>query len=193
MLTAAPGLLHTMAWRVRVTGVVQGVGFRPFVHRLALRHHLDGWVRNASGEVEIALEGSDAEFDAFLRELRTEAPPLARIDDVTVEPAMALGSEAFTIRASADPSERRLPVPPDVATCAACEQELFDPADRRSRYPFITCTDCGPRYTVIRAMPYDRERTTMDPFRQCPTCRAEYLRVDDRRHHSETNSCPVCG
>ncbi|HVX88378.1 MAG TPA: carbamoyltransferase HypF [Gemmatimonadales bacterium] len=182
-----------VAWHVRVTGVVQGVGFRPFVHRLALRHHLEGWVRNASGEVEIALEGPNAELEAFLRELQSEAPPLARIDDVTVEPAMAVGSEAFVIRASADAPDRRLPVPPDVATCAACERELFDPADRRSRYPFITCTDCGPRYTVIRAMPYDRERTTMEPFRQCPACRAEYLRVDDRRHHSETNSCPVCG
>ena len=184
---------RSAAWHVRVTGVVQGVGFRPFVHRLALRHHLEGWVRNASGEVEIALAGPNEELEAFLSELRTEAPPLARIEAVTVEPAAAVGTETFTIRRSAEVPDQRLPVAPDVAICAACERELFDPADRRWRYPFITCTDCGPRYTVVRAMPYDRERTTMEPFQQCPACAAEYRSPPDRRHHSETNSCPDCG
>ena len=181
------------ACRVHVQGLVQGVGFRPFVHRLALRHGLGGWVRNASGEVEIALEGPPREIDAFLAELRAEAPPLARIETVEREIAVPTGARAFTIAPSAvDPAERQ-PVSPDVATCAACLRELFDPADRRHRYPFITCTDCGPRYTVISAMPYDRERTSMAAFAQCPACLAEYGRPADRRYHSETNSCPTCG
>lgn len=193
MLTTGHGLLPWVAWRVRVTGVVQGVGFRPFVHRLALRHHLDGWVRNASGEVEIALEGPNAELEAFLNELRAEAPPQARIDEVTVEPAAAVGGMSFAIRPSDETPVHRAPVAPEAAICAACERELFDPKDRRHRYPFITCTDCGPRFTVIRAMPYDRERTTMDRFHQCPACLAEYWSAGDRRYHSESNSCHVCG
>ena len=193
MLTTGRGTTPWVAWRVRVTGVVQGVGFRPFVHRLASRHHLDGWVRNASGEVEIALEGPNAELEAFLAELRTEAPPQARIDEVQVEPAAAVGGMAFAIRPSDETPERRAPVAPDAAICAACERELFSPKDRRYRYPFITCTDCGPRFTVIRTMPYDRERTTMDRFRQCPQCQAEYSDPDDRRYHAESNSCHVCG
>jgi hydrogenase maturation protein HypF len=173
--------------------VVQGVGFRPFVHRLALRHHLGGWVRNASGDVQLVLEGASAEIDGFLSELRTEAPPLASIELVEVEPADLTGLEQFAIEESADQPDRRLPVPPDVALCPACEAELLDPTNRRYAYPFITCTDCGPRYTVIEHLPYDRERTTMRAFTQCPACAREYATPGDRRHHSETNSCPDCG
>jgi hydrogenase maturation protein HypF len=173
--------------------VVQGVGFRPFVHRLALRHRLGGWVRNASGDVQLALEGPSEEIDGFLSELRTEAPPLARIEEVDVEVSDPEGLAGFFIETSAEPSDRRLPVPPDVALCPACERELRDPMNRRYRYPFITCTDCGPRYTVIERLPYDRERTTMRAFTQCPACESEYRSPGDRRHHSETNSCPACG
>ena len=182
-----------VAYRLRVTGLVQGVGFRPFVHRLALRHHLAGWVRNATGDVQIAVEGPPAELDEFVAELRLEAPPLARIEALALEPALVEGLEQFAILASARELDRRQPVSPDVATCSACEAELFDPANRRFHYPFITCTDCGPRYTVIESMPYDRERTSMARFRQCPACLAEYRDPLDRRYHSETNSCPVCG
>ena len=182
-----------VACRVQVTGLVQGVGFRPFVHRLALRHGLGGWVRNTSGSVVIMLEGPGAEIDAFLRALRAEAPSLARIDRIEREEAAPTGATAFTITASEVDPSRRQPVSPDVATCAACERELFTPGDRRYRYPFITCTDCGPRFTVITAMPYDRERTSMAPFVQCPACLAEYRTPADRRYHSETNSCPACG
>ena len=182
-----------VACRVRVTGLVQGVGFRPFVHRLALRHALGGWVRNASGEVVIALEGAPEEIDAFLRELRSEAPPLARIGTIEREATSPTGARTFTITASDVAPGRRQPVSPDVATCAACVRELFDPGDRRYRYPFITCTDCGPRFTVIAAMPYDRERTSMAPFLQCPACLAEYRTPGHRRQHSETNSCAECG
>jgi hydrogenase maturation protein HypF len=178
---------------VRVTGLVQGVGFRPFVHRLALRHQLGGRIRNTSGDVEIVVEGNGSDIEGFLAALRVEAPPLARIDEVSVEPDEATTRTEFTIETSALEVGRRLPVAPDVATCEQCEAELFDPANRRYRYPFITCTNCGPRYTIIRGMPYDRGRTSMAAFRQCPDCLAEYRSVDDRRHHSETNSCPACG
>ena len=181
------------ACRLRVTGLVQGVGFRPFVHRLALRHHLGGWVRNATGDVQIAVEGLPAALEEFVTELRVEAPPLARIQALAREPGEVLGLEDFSILPSMQESDRRQPVSPDVGICSACESELFDPANRRFRYPFITCTDCGPRYTVIESMPYDRERTSMAAFRQCPACLAEYHDPADRRYHSETNSCPECG
>jgi hydrogenase maturation protein HypF len=181
------------AFRLRVTGLVQGVGFRPFVHRLALRHHLGGWVRNATGDVQIAVEGVPAALEEFIAGLRGEAPPLARIETLAREPGEVLGLEHFSILPSARESGRRQPVSPDVGICSACEAELFDPANRRFRYPFITCTDCGPRYTVIESMPYDRERTSMAVFRQCPACLAEYHDPADRRYHSETNSCPECG
>jgi hydrogenase maturation protein HypF len=181
------------AWRLRVTGLVQGVGFRPFVHRLALRHQLGGTVRNTAGDVEIRVEGARDSFDAFRRALEAEAPSLARIESVAVAQDVVEECEGFTILPSADQPGRRQPVSPDVAICAACEKELFDPADRRYRYPFITCTDCGPRFTVIHAMPYDRERTSMAPFAQCPACLGEYDGPGNRRHHSETNSCHTCG
>ncbi len=181
------------AARVFVHGVVQGVGFRPFVHRLALRCDLAGWVRNASGDVQIHVEGSPDHIAAFVHALRAEAPPLAQIDELRNE-ACAPGELAtFTILESRREAGRRQPISPDVALCAACEAELFDRDNRRYRYPFITCTDCGPRFTVIDAMPYDRERTSMRAFTQCDTCQREYTTPGDRRYHSETNSCPSCG
>jgi hydrogenase maturation protein HypF len=178
---------------LHVTGVVQGVGFRPFVHRLALRHGLAGWVLNAAGDVQIQIEGPPAALNSFTRALRAEAPPLARIESLEGAPCAVLGLDTFTIQESRKEPDQRQPVCPDVALCAACQAELFDPANRRFRYPFITCTDCGPRYTVIEAMPYDRERTSMKVFAQCSACLREYQAPGDRRYHSETNSCPVCG
>ncbi len=178
---------------VSITGVAQGVGFRPFVHRLALRHGLAGWVRNEAGGVEIGLEGQAGAVDRFIAEMETGAPPLTRFDAVRIETTAPRGLAGFEIRASRDDPDRRQPVSPDVALCAACEAELADPADRRHRYPFITCTDCGPRFTIIEAMPYDRERTSMRAFPQCPACLAEYHDPAGRRYRSETNSCGVCG
>lgn len=178
---------------LHVTGVVQGVGFRPFVHRLAERHRLAGWVRNESGDVLIAIEGAGERIEAFIGALRVEAPPLARIDGVRATPRDPVGVSGFTIASSDTVTLGRQPVSPDVAMCADCAREFSDPADRRHRYPFITCTNCGPRHSVIESMPYDRERTTMHPFVQCPECAREYESIADRRYHSETNSCPVCG
>jgi len=183
--------------RVRVTGIVQGVGFRPFVHRLAVRHELDGWVRNASGQVEIEVDGVPADVTVFLDALQAEAPPLAQIGRVTIEDVdiddADVAERGFRIVESLSVEGVRQPVPADVALCAACEREMLDPTNRRYGYPFITCTDCGPRYTVIESLPYDRERTTMRAFVQCPACRREYNTPGDRRYHSETNSCPICG
>lgn len=192
-MTLATSEVGTAARLARVTGLVQGVGFRPYVHRLALSVGVSGWVRNASGSVEIWLEGPAPSLDRFLARLGTEAPPLARIASVVVEACPPIRAHGFTILESRIVPGSRQPVSPDVATCAACETELFDPRDRRFHYPFITCTDCGPRFTVIAAMPYDRDRTSMRAFVQCPSCAGEYATPGDRRYHSETNSCPVCG
>ena len=185
--------LPPSAIRVSVRGVVQGVGFRPFVHRLALRLELAGWVRNASGDVQVHVEGAPDRIDTFVRDLRVEAPPLARIDDLRAEPCAPSHLTAFTILESKTEEGRRQAVSPDVALCTACEVELFEPANLRYRYPFITCTDCGPRFTIIETMPYDRERTSMRAFMQCANCSREYRSPGDRRYHSETNSCPACG
>ncbi len=192
-LTAADAEPARAARLLHVSGVVQGVGFRPFVHRLAVRHGLAGWVRNSSGDVEIEVEGPPAALDEFIEALRVAAPPLARVAQVRADRCPPTGRDAFAILPSAPAPDRRQPVPPDTALCAACEAELFDPANRRYRYPFITCTDCGPRFTVVEAMPYDRERTSMRAFTQCPTCAREYRTPGERRYHSETNSCPACG
>jgi hydrogenase maturation protein HypF len=188
-----PAIAVHGAKRVHVGGLVQGVGFRPFVHRLALRHHLAGWVLNTSGSVEIHVEGDTVALDRFIAELRREAPVLAHIETLRSEDIDAEGLASFEVRASARRGDQRLPVSPDVAMCANCARELSDPLNRRYRYPFITCTDCGPRFTVIESMPYDRERTTMRAFTQCPACLSEYTSPGDRRYHSETNSCPACG
>lgn len=181
------------ALTISVTGIVQGVGFRPFVHRLALEHELDGWVRNETGGVRIRVGGRQAALDAFVHDLRAKAPPLARIDLLDVAAAEPDQLDGFNIVQSRDGRDGRQSVSPDVALCALCEQELLDPTNRRFQYPFITCTDCGPRYTVIESMPYDRERTSMRIFAQCPQCLLEYRNPADRRHHSESNSCPDCG
>jgi hydrogenase maturation protein HypF len=188
-MTAAPPITGRL---LRVTGVVQGVGFRPFVYRLAARHALAGWVRNVAGTVEIHVEGGSAELDVFQQELRTEAPPFARINTLELASAAPAGARDFRIVESAD-AEGIRPVTPDLAMCAECEVELFDPANRRFRHPFITCTNCGPRYTVIQSLPYDRERTSMAAFPLCASCEVEYVSPADRRHHAETVACPECG
>jgi hydrogenase maturation protein HypF len=188
-----PAIAISLAKRVCVEGLVQGVGFRPFVHRLAIQRRVNGWVRNTSGAVEIHVEGEPNAIDRFLVDLRDAAPVLARIESLAASDVAREGFTSFEVRASRSSADSRLPVSPDVAMCEQCARELSDPANRRYRYPFITCTDCGPRFTVIETMPYDRERTTMRAFRQCASCLREYTTPGDRRYHSETNSCPECG
>jgi hydrogenase maturation protein HypF len=177
---------------LRVRGVVQGVGFRPFVHRMATRHTLSGWVRNVAGTVEIHVEGDEHDLDAFEQSIGSHSPPAARIDSLDITRSAATGAREFLIIESADGDGIR-PVPPDLAMCADCEDELFDPGNRRFRHPFITCTNCGPRYTVIQSLPYDRERTSMSVFPRCDRCDAEYHDPRDRRYHAETVACHDCG
>lgn len=174
-------------------GIVQGVGFRPFVFNLAEQLSLTGWVKNTSGGVEIELNGAAAALDAFVAKLRAEAPPLARIDEVQVEATSPNGYAKFEIHASQPQPGAFLPVPADMAICPDCRRELFDPTDRRFRYPFINCTNCGPRFTIIRDLPYDRPNTTMSGFALCADCQAEYDNPRDRRFHAQPVACPRCG
>jgi hydrogenase maturation protein HypF len=178
---------------IQITGVVQGVGFRPFVYGLAQRHGLTGWIRNSSAGVEIELNGTTAVLDQFLADLQNELPPLAQIDSLTAVPIPANGAAVFEIIASQSVPGAFQPISPDVSICADCLRELFDPHDRRYRYPFINCTNCGPRFTIIRDIPYDRPLTTMAAFDLCPDCAAEYHDPLDRRFHAQPVACPVCG
>ena len=181
------------AVRLWAAGVVQGVGFRPFVYSLAGRHGLTGWVRNTSAGVEVHAEGREADVEAFVAAFPGAAPPLSRIVSLTRSLAEPEGTIGFAILESATGRGQYQLVPADVATCDACRREILDPGDRRYEYPFTNCTDCGPRYTVIEDLPYDRERTTMRRFPMCPACRREYEDPLDRRFHAEPTACPVCG
>ena len=176
-----------------VRGIVQGVGFRPFVHNLAVRLELGGFVRNRSGDVEIEVEGPPAQLDAFMHELRDHPPPLAEIEDIATLPRPPLGETGFRIEHSEADSIGGIFLSPDIATCDDCLRELFDPANRRHLYPFLNCTNCGPRLTIITGAPYDRPRTTMAGFAMCAECRAEYDDPADRRFHAQPTACARCG
>ncbi|HXW58250.1 MAG TPA: carbamoyltransferase HypF, partial [Solirubrobacteraceae bacterium] len=188
--------------RVSVDGVVQGVGFRPFVHRLAREHQLSGWVRNGARGVVLEAEGDASALERFLGQLAEDPPPLASVEGMRTVSLAAIGERGFRILASDshDPdaeadvdAPQRAPISPDIAPCGECLREMLDPCDRRYRYPFINCTDCGPRFTIIRATPYDRPSTTMAAFAMCETCRSEYEDPDSRRFHAQPNACPQCG
>ncbi|HOD49962.1 MAG TPA: carbamoyltransferase HypF [Candidatus Hydrogenedentes bacterium] len=184
-----------MSTRIHITvsGAVQGVGFRPFVYGLATRAGLAGFVLNEPRGVTIELEGPREAIGVFLAELESSPPPLARIERIETRETAPLGESGFRIRESAAYGERSVLVPPDLATCSDCLREMADPSDRRYRYPFINCTNCGPRYTIIQDLPYDRAKTTMADFVMCSACRAEYEDPANRRFHAEPTCCPVCG
>ena len=183
----------TVRVRLDITGVVQGVGFRPAVARIAARYRLSGWVYNDAGSVHCELEGPAGDVDSAVSELRRRPPPMARIDQMLITPVDPGGETGFAIIASRDGDTSRTLVPPDIAVCADCLRELRDPGDRRFAHPFITCTNCGPRYTVITDLPYDRPSTTMAGFPMCPACAAEYDDPLDRRYHAQTIACWDCG
>ena len=178
---------------ISVRGVVQGVGFRPFIYQLATRHNLRGWVRNTSEDVRIEVEGESRDIERFLRGLREQAPPLSHIEDIAVIPGPPASHDKFEIRFSIAEEGKYQLVSPDIATCPDCLREIFDPEDRRYRYPFTNCTNCGPRFTIIDDIPYDRPNTTMKSFRMCRECQREYDDPLDRRFHAQPNACPVCG
>ncbi|MDH3434351.1 MAG: carbamoyltransferase HypF, partial [Gammaproteobacteria bacterium] len=179
--------------RIVLSGHVQGVGFRPFVYRLAQQHGLSGRVQNKQGTVEIITAGPARSLQAFQEDLMQKAPPLSRPRIETVEQLENLAFDRFEIAASAAHADARVFVPSDYFMCDDCRRELHDPSDRRYRYPFINCTQCGPRYTLIEALPYDRPNTSMAGFPLCRDCNKEYLDPGDRRFHAEPVACPTCG
>jgi hydrogenase maturation protein HypF len=179
--------------KFQISGIVQGVGFRPWVYQLAQRYGLGGYVFNSTLGVTIEVEGPAEAIDRFEAALRSEAPPLAELGSIRVENLAPFGYEDFTIRDSEDVAGEFVLVPPDIATCPDCLADLRDPANRRYGYPFTNCTNCGPRYSIIQEIPYDRPNTTMAGFRQCPDCEREYHSPGDRRFHAQPNACPACG
>ncbi len=179
--------------RLRVSGIVQGVGFRPFVYGLATSARLAGFVGNDTDGVFIEVEGDADDVTGFGSDLKSLTPPAARIQRIETEDLPPIGDTSFRIVASHHAKTGTALVSPDLRTCDECLSELHDPGDRRHEYPFINCTNCGPRFTIVERTPYDRPETTMRPFRMCPTCQAEYDNPDDRRFHAQPNACPVCG
>jgi len=189
-MTRAPARIRT---RARVEGTVQGVGFRPFVYRIAREEGLAGYVLNDERGVLLEVEGAAPSVERFVVRLREDAPPLAAVEKVLCEPVDPSGEHEFRILASERGGAADALVTPDSTTCVDCLAELLRPADRRHRYPFINCTNCGPRFTIVRGVPYDRPLTTMAPFAMCADCRGEYEDPLDRRFHAQPNACPVCG
>ncbi len=178
---------------IKITGIVQGIGFRPFIYNLAKEHYIRGWVLNNEKGVSIDAEGDDGSLARFIQDVQSRAPSLSRIESLEVEFLEPLHYSSFEIRMSEEARDKFVLVSPDVATCDQCLSELFSPGNFRYRYPFINCTLCGPRFTIIRDIPYDRHKTTMSPFVMCPVCQKEYEDPADRRFHAQPNACPVCG
>ena len=178
---------------IHINGIVQGVGFRPFIFNLALEHQLSGWVRNSASGVDIEVTGHSEDLQNFQDQIPISAPPLAEIDSIEIQDIKLQDFSGFKIISSKDKSSDFIPVSPDVAVCDQCQAELFDSRDRRYRYPFINCTNCGPRFTIIKDIPYDRPKTTMAGFEMCADCREEYENPRDRRFHAQPVACAVCG
>src|SRR5208282_4568772 len=179
--------------KLAVRGAVQGVGFRPFIFRLATGLGLAGWVNNSPQGVFIEAEGLRAELEKFLLRLETEKPPRSFIQSLEASWLDPAGYTAFEIRPSETGGNKTALVLPDIATCPDCLREIFDPKNRRHRYPFTNCTNCGPRFSIIESLPYDRANTSMKGFVMCPQCQTEYDNPRDRRFHAQPNACPVCG
>ena len=179
--------------RVAISGAVQGVGFRPFVYRLAAQLHVSGWVINSPQGVLLEAEAAHDQLETFLVHLQSDKPANAIIQRLDTEFLPANGYTCFEIRSSLSAGAKTALILPDIATCPDCLRELFDPADRRYLYPFINCTHCGPRFSIVERLPYDRPNTTMHDFCMCPACRAEYENPADRRFHAQPIACPDCG
>lgn len=179
--------------RITVSGQVQGIGFRPYIYRLATELGLAGWVRNTQTGVIVEVEGNAKSVRQFTNRIQSDAPPLARIDKMTVDPVPLQSFHAFAIKPSSHDALPLIQVTPDLALCSECRSELLNPTDRRYHYPFINCTNCGPRFTIVRTVPYDRSNTTMAQFTMCPECEREYHDPANRRYHAQPNACPRCG
>jgi hydrogenase maturation protein HypF len=184
---------ETARARIIVRGVVQGVGFRPFIYRLANDHELRGWVLNSTEGVVIEVEGPTNRLEEFVADITLKAPPLAVIEKVETSFLPPVGYQSFIIQASQEQEDKFVLISPDICLCPDCLRELFDPSDRRYHYPFINCTNCGPRFTIIKDIPYDRPKTTMATFQMCPSCEEEYHDPSDRRFHAQPDACSACG
>ena len=191
-LAEAVGIKPVRA-RIIVRGIVQGVGFRPFIYRLASDHELKGWVLNSTEGVVIEVEGSTKGIEEFIANITLKVPPLAVIERVKSSFLPPVGYQSFIIQASQEQEDKFVLISPDICICPDCLRELFDSLDRRYHYPFINCTNCGPRFTIVKDIPYDRPKTTMTVFQMCPSCEEEYYNPSDRRFHAQPNACPVCG
>jgi hydrogenase maturation protein HypF len=178
---------------INVEGIVQGVGFRPFVYNLAAKYNLKGWVSNTTEGVKIDIEGKVIDIDNFKIDLQFQAPPLSKIDKIRVEELPFKGYESFTIKKSKDNNRVLTLISPDVSTCFDCKDDIEDINNRRYKYPFTNCTNCGPRFSIIKSLPYDRAQTTMKDFEMCGKCKVEYNNPKDRRFHAQPNACPECG
>jgi len=179
--------------KINVKGIVQGVGFRPFIYHLARSLNLSGYVLNDTAGVSIEAEGDESDIQMFIESIKKKHPPRAEIFEIQSKRTDLIGYEDFEIRESAGQEEKFIPISPELATCSDCLAELFNPRDRRFRYPFINCTNCGPRFTIVQDIPYDRKLTTMSVFPMCEECDSEYHNPADRRFHAQPNACPVCG
>ncbi|MDO9575791.1 MAG: carbamoyltransferase HypF, partial [bacterium] len=184
---------RVQARQILIKGIVQGVGFRPFVYRLAIRHNLTGFVQNSGDGVLIEVEGDENNLNEFVQKLKSESPPLSTIRGIVCKNQPLVGYSKFLIKGSTFCDNRNVLISPDIAICDECLVELFDPFDRRFRYPFINCTNCGPRFTIIHDTPYDRPKTTMQEFLMCDSCQKEYENPLNRRFHAQPNACPECG
>lgn len=180
-------------YKLKINGIVQGVGFRPFVHNLAKSFDLHGYVRNTSNGVDIEIQGIEENLNLFFSQLLSNHPPLAQITDFQKSEIPLQNSGSFSILKSEAPSTNLTHIPPDIAICAECLSELFDVNNRRFRYPFINCTNCGPRYSIVSDVPYDRQFTSMASFILCPECEKEFHHPGNRRFHAQPNACPDCG
>ena len=179
---------------IKIHGIVQGVGFRPFIHKLVRAYSLSGYIKNTSSGVELELEGERPELERFVADVPVKAPKLAVIESVEAQYGLApVGFKDFEIRSSKTENERNTLISPDICICDDCLRELLTPGDRRYRYPFINCTNCGPRFTIIKDVPYDRAKTSMSAFPMCPDCDREYHDIENRRYHAQPDACPVCG
>lgn len=179
--------------RIILQGVVQGVGYRPFIHRLAITYGITGWVMNTTQGLVIEAEGKNGTIDQFQHQITTTYPPLAHLERFSITDIPPIGETGFVVHPSERAPEKSVHIPADVSVCDECISELLDSNDRRYRYPFINCVNCGARFTIIRDIPYDRKQTTMQKFKMCPTCDTEYHNISHRRYHTQPNCCPVCG
>jgi hydrogenase maturation protein HypF len=185
--------VNALGRRIEIRGIVQGVGFRPWVYRLAAERGLTGRVRNDGWGVTIDAFGSESDLEGFAERLISSPPPAAEIRSLRTRAIPMESLEAFTIAGSVETAERRASIPPDLATCPECLADIADPWNRRYRYAFTNCTHCGPRFTIVGDIPYDRGRTTMARFRMCAACQREFDDPGDRRFHAQPNACPACG